>query len=276
MKKVGILYHPKIPAALTLARDLAETLGPLDVCPWLHSAWEEQAVREEVPGSELVLSIGGDGTILRAARLVVPWPIPIVGINLGKLGFMTELSPKDALIRVPAFLGSEGWIDERAMLCAELLSCGSDSSTSFEALNDVVIGRGAVSRVIHVDTVVDGGLLTTYKADGVIVATATGSTGYSLASGGPILYPQAKELVLQPVSSHLGLATALVLSPDVKLEFKVQTDHQAVLSIDGQVEVALQSGDRIKVSRSPHVTRFLRAQPPGFFYRTLMQRLSSR
>ena len=82
--------------------------------------------------------------------------------------------------------------------------------------------------------------------------------------------------VLQPISSHLGLATALVLSPDVKLEFKVQTDHQAILSIDGQMEIALGSGDRVKVSRSPHVTRFLRAQPPGFFYRTLMQRLRSR
>jgi NAD+ kinase len=143
----------------------------------------------------------------------------------------------------------------------------------YYALNDILIGRGAVSRVIYVETTIDGVPLTTHKADGVIIATATGSTGYSMAAGGPILYPQAREIILNPISPHLTFANAVVLPPTAIVELKVRTDHQAMLSIDGQINLALESGDIIRVSISPHVARFLRAQPPTFFYSTLMERL---
>jgi NAD+ kinase len=143
----------------------------------------------------------------------------------------------------------------------------------FHALNDVVLGRGAISRVIYVETTIDGAPLNTYKADGVILATATGSTGYSLAAGGPILYPQSREIILNPISPHLTFANAVVLPPTAIVELKVRTDHQAMLSIDGQIDLALESGDSVKVKLSPHVARFLRVQPLTFFYSILMERL---
>lgn len=271
MKRVGILYHPKIAAAGAFAEELAGFLPSLNASCWLCSAWDEANARAQLESTELICSVGGDGTILRAARAVIPWDIPIVGINLGRLGFMTELSAEEARDRLPAFLAGEGWIDERAMLQAELASKGP-----FHALNDVVLGRGAMARLVHVETYIDGAPLTTYKADGVILATATGSTGYSLAVGGPILYPQAREIILNPIAPHPTFANAVVLPPNATLEVRVQTDHQAMLSIDGQINVALESGDSVKVTLSPHVARFLRAKPPTFFYSSLMERLVPR
>jgi len=276
LKRVGILYHPKIAAAGDLSEELAGFLPSLGASVWLCSAWEEDKAKACLTDTELILSIGGDGTILRAARAVVPQAIPIIGINLGTLGFMTELSAEEAREKLPAFLAGEGWIDERAMLQVELVRAGKDVRPPFDALNDVVVGRGAISRVVRVDAIIDGAFLTTYKADGVILATATGSTGYSLAAGGPILYPQAREMLLNPISPHPGYANPLLLPPSATVELKVHTDHQAMLSIDGQVDLELDSGDTLRVRLSPFVTRFLRAQPPAVFYSSLMERLGRR
>ena len=271
MKKVGVLYHPKIAAAGALAEELASFLPTLEASVWLCSAWEEEKAKAQVEGTELILSVGGDGTILRTARAVIPRAIPIVGINLGKLGFMTELSADEAQEKIPAFLAGEGWIDERAMLQAELAG-----KAPLHALNDVVIGRGAISRVVWVEVIIDGAPLTTYKADGVILATATGSTGYSLAAAGPIIHPSSRDILLNPVSPHPIHANPILIPATATVELKVHTDHQAMLSIDGQIDIELRSGDSILVRLSPHVTRFLRAQPPTFFYSSLMERLLQR
>jgi len=268
LKKVGILYHPKIAAAGGLAEELANFLPSIDAAVWLCSAWEEEQARSEIEGTDLILSIGGDGTILRAARAALSHSVPIVGINLGRLGFMTELGPDEALDRLPQYLRGEGWIDERAMLEVQLADGGH-----YHALNDVFIGRAAIPRLVNVETSIDGALLTTYRADGVILSTATGSTGYSLAAGGPILCPQAKEMVLNPLSPHLAFANALVLPSTAVIELRVHTTHRAMLSVDGQVNVDLENGDCVRVRLSPHVACFLRAQPAGHFYGTLMSRL---
>ncbi len=272
-KKVGILFQPKIAAAEDLARQLAKVVGDLGVAVWVCSAWEEDRAREQAGETELVISLGGDGTILRAARVASPLSIPILGVNLGRLGFMTELRPDDALSRVPAFVKGEGWGEERAMLQAELVS--SDMSP-FHALNDVVVGRGERCRLIRVKATVDGELVTTYKCDGLILATATGSTGYSLAAGGPMLHPLAREILLQPIAAHLSLGTALVLPSEATVELEVRTTHQATLSIDGQIEVPLSDGAVVRVKRSPHITRLMRTQRSTLFYETLMQKLEKR
>lgn len=272
-KKVGILFQPKIAATEDLARQLAKVVGDLGVAVWVCSAWEEDRAREQAGETELVISLGGDGTILRAARVASPLSIPILGVNLGRLGFMTELRPDDALSRVPAFVKGEGWGEERAMLQAELVS--SDMSP-FHALNDVVVGRGERCRLIRVKATADGELVTTYKCDGLILATATGSTGYSLAAGGPMLHPLAREILLQPIAAHLSLGTALVLPSEATVELEVRTTHQATLSIDGQIEVPLSDGAVVRVKRSPHITRLMRTQRSTLFYETLMQKLEKR
>ncbi|MBI4301230.1 MAG: NAD(+)/NADH kinase [Chloroflexi bacterium] len=273
MKRVGILYHPKNPVAGPLAQELADKMRAMESFVWLCSAWDEAKAKAEVAGTDLICSVGGDGTILRAARIAIPWPVPILGINVGRLGFITELTPQEALDQLPSFMSGDGRLEERTMLQAELLATGKGSGSTFHALNDVVMARGSASRMIYVRVTVDGKPLTTYKADGVIVATATGSTGYSLAAGGPILYPGSQDLLLKPVAAHLCANTAIALPPTAVVGLTVEADHPAILSIDGQEDLPLSDGDQIIVKRSVHVTRFLRLKPLYHFYSTLLEKL---
>jgi NAD+ kinase len=269
-KKVGILFQPKIPAAMKLAQKLEKVVAETGSPVWLCSAWDEEKACGELSGTRLIVCLGGDGTIIRAARIACSESVPILGVNLGRLGFMTELSPDEALTRVPAFIDGEGWVEERAMLQAEVVS---GDGNKYHALNDVVVARGGRCRLIRVKAVIDGELLTTYKCDGLIVATATGSTGYSFAAGGPILNPQSEDIILKPIAAHLSLSAALVLPSEATVELAVSTTHQATMSIDGQIEVPLNDGDVVRVQRGPYVTRMLRTQWPSSFYGTLMKRL---
>ncbi|MCJ7654608.1 MAG: NAD(+)/NADH kinase, partial [Dehalococcoidia bacterium] len=212
------------------------------------------------------------GTILRTVRAVSPHAVPIVGINLGNLGFMTELKADEAFDKLPRLLDGDGWIEERSMLEAEL----SSQDKVFNAMNDVFVGRRSSARLVQIETKVDGEVLATYRADGVIVATATGSTGYSLAAGGPILYPQAKEIIFKPVCPHLALDRAVVLPAEAEIQIRVTTTYEAMLSIDGQVEMPLRSGDEVKVKRSLHVAQFLRIRPKAYFYSYLESRLKGK
>ncbi|MEE8414452.1 MAG: NAD(+)/NADH kinase, partial [Dehalococcoidales bacterium] len=252
MKKIGILYHPMKEAAYDLARKLEEFLGAKGVSTWVCSAWEGETARSQVNGTDLILSIGGDGTILRAAQLIVPEPTPITGINLGNLGFMTELSVDEAEEKLTALLAGEGWIDERSLIEAEL-SPGDGKATSpqkFFALNDVVVARGEVNRVIYVEAIINDELLTTYKSDGVIVATATGSTGYALAAGGPVLHPQAKELVLIPITPHLSSSYSLVLPSTAAVKLRLSLAYSVTLSVDGHINLPISSGSVVTVKHS--------------------------
>ena len=276
MKRIGILYHPMIEAAYSLAQKLEKFLGSRGISVWLCSAWEGEKARTQVNNTDLILSIGGDGTILRAAQAVVPRPIPITGINLGKLGFMTELSADEAVAKLPALLAGEGWIDERALLEAELSVSGEEPSPIFYALNDVVVARGAAARTVRIEASIDGEVLTTYRGDGVIVATATGSTGYSLAAGGPILHPQAKEFLMLPILPHLSSAYTLVLPSTVVVTLYVGAAHQAALSIDGHINKPLSSGAMVTIKHSSNKTRFLRIHPQTSFYSSLEQRLKGK
>jgi len=274
--RVGILYHPMNEAAYTLAKKLEEFLASSGVSVWLCSAWEGEKARAQVNDTDLILSIGGDGTILRAAQAVVPGLTLITGINLGKLGFMTELSTDEVLDKLPDLLAGKGWIDERAMLEAELSPIDDETPRIFYALNDVVVARGAIARMVYIDASIDGEPLTTYKGDGVIVATATGSTGYSLAAGGPILYPQTKDFLLLPILPHLSSAYPVVLPSTAVVKLRITTSHQATLSIDGHINLPLNSGAAITIKHSSNTARFLRIHPETSFYGSLEQRLKGK
>ncbi len=269
MKRIGILYHPLREKARDLAERLEESLSSHGVSSWRCSAWDEDKAKPLVAGTELIISIGGDGTILHAARIVIPMSVPILGINLGRLGFITEIDGSDVLSDLPDLLAGKGWIEERAMLEAQV------ADRSFHALNDVVLHSVAV-RLINIEAKIDGKVLTTYRADGMIVASATGSTSYSLASGGPILHPQSKEIVVQPISCHLGLSQALVLPQQSIVDLKIAHREKAILSIDGQVELPLSDSQNVRVKLSPHIARFLRIHELPYFYGSLWQKLSGR
>ncbi len=266
-----------IEAAYGLAKKLEEFLGSSGISVWLCSAWEGEVARANVNDTDLILSIGGDGTILRAAQAVVPGLTPITGINMGKLGFMTELSVDETTEKLAPLLAGEGWIDERCLLEAELSPVdGEHQPRTFYALNDVVVARGAIARVIYVEASIDGEPLTTYKADGVIVATATGSTGYSLAAGGPILHAQAREFLLLPIMPHLSSSYALVLPPTAVVKLDISATHPATLNIDGHLNLSLSTGASITVRRSPNTVRFLRIHPEASFYSSLEKRLKGK
>jgi len=278
VKKVGILYHPMVEAAYTLAKELENFLDSSGVSVWLCSAWEGEKARAQVGNTDLILTTGGDGTILRAAQVALLARTPITGVNLGKLGFMTELSADEAVERLPALLAGGSWIDERATLEAELLPTDPEheSARTFYALNDVVLARGAIARLAYVEASIDGELLTTYKADGVIAATATGSTAYSLSAGGPILHPQAKEFLLLPILPHLSSTYTMVLPSTAVVKLRISTHHQAALSIDGHINLPLSSGAVVTIKHSSNKARFLRIHPETSFYSSLEQRLKGK
>jgi len=277
MNRVGVLYHPMNKAAYALAKKLEGFLGARGISVWLCSAWEGEKAKAQVNNTDLILSIGGDGTILRATQVAVLGLTPVAGINLGKLGFMTELSADEAMDKLPTLLAGEGWIDERAMLEAELPPASQDEPARiFYALNDVVVARGAIARTVSVEASIDGEPLTIYKADGVIVATATGSTGYSLAAGGPILQPQSREFLLLPILPHLSLAYPMVLPSTAIVRLRITTVHQATLSIDGHINLPISSSATITVKQSANTARFLRIRPETSFYSSLEQRLKGK
>ena len=284
-KLAGILYHPRVPEAQVLGTQIADLLEARGYETWRTSAWAEDEVKHLMPGTSGVITIGGDGTILRAARAIIPAPCPIIGVRYGRLGFLAEITPEEALERVPAMLENPGLLEERAMLQArcELTEVHPDLAAkhhplmngdpSFHALNDVVISRGAAGRPIDVTVAVDDQPCIVYRADAVAVATATGSTGYTLSAGGPVLHPTSQSFVLCPVAAHATLPNAFVLEPSSRVRLKVHSDHGAVMSIDGQVDIALTDSDTVTVTLSPYKSRFVRATDGDRFYASLMQRL---
>lgn len=274
MNKVGILYHPLKPEAIKLASEVGDFIKKQGVEVWSYSAWEIESVRSRINGTDLILTIGGDGTILRAAQVVVTGKIPITGINLGNLGFMTELSVDESRDGILRLLNGEGWVDERSILEAKFTISGE--TKTYHALNDVVIARGVIVRTIMIDAKVDNQSLTTYKADGVIVATATGSTGYAFAAGGPILHPAAKEMVIAPIMPHLSANYCLVLPPSSVVELCVRTLHPASLSIDGHTNISVESGFSVVIKRSPDTVKFLRIHPENGFFSSLEKRLKGK
>jgi len=275
VKKIGILYHPKVAATRTKATELESYLKSRGISVWVCSAWDKEKACGSLDGTDLLLTVGGDGTILRAVQAVIPGKTPIAGINLGKLGFMTEMDADEAQGKLSSLIDSEGWIDERVMLQVEWAASGQEPRT-FHALNDAVVARGEIARLIRVDASVDGQRLTTYKTDGVIVATATGSTGYALAARGPILYPQSRDFLLVPIAPHLSSAYPLVLPEATVITLQLNTYHAATLSVDGHINLSLSDGDVVTIRRSSNVARFLRIRPGESFYRSLEDKLKGK
>ncbi len=269
VETVGIFVHPHIPAAARLAQDIAH---------WLREkgaqVWETDALTEapDLPlaGTDLLITLGGDGSILRAAHRTAGHPTLILGVNLGRMGFLTEAEPENWEEVLSRVRRGEYWVEERMMLRATAGPFQGD------ALNDVVVGQGTLGRVVHLEARVDGDLLTTYVADALIVATPTGSTAYALAAGGPIMPPHQRNILLVPVAPHLSLDRAVVLAEGVRVRVVVCGHSPATLILDGERVAELAPGDSVEVGASPYTARFARVRERDYFYRTLMARLVPR
>jgi NAD+ kinase len=273
IRTVGVLDHPKIPATGAVAEEISAALRAWGVDVHRAKTWDTPALEKIMPRVDLIIVLGGDGSTLRAARVAAPHGVPVTSVNMGRLGFLSEMTPatwREALARMVA---GDYWLEPRIMIRAEVHHNASPPTSAHEALNDIVVSRGTLARLVRTEVFVDGSRLTTYACDGLIVATPTGSTAYALAAGGPILPPTLQNFVLVPIAPHLSLDRPVVLSQGSTVEIIVHTDHQAILTADGQNETMLQHGDRVVVRASAHVAQFARVQPPSYFYRTLMSRL---
>lgn len=206
---------------------------------------------------DLAITLGGDGTLLSVAREVAPKGIPICGVNLGQLGYLTEIEVPELTPAVDRLIKGDYSIEERLMLDAVILRDGKELFVS-SAVNDVVITKGGFSRMIRLSLHLDGELAATYPADGLIVATSTGSTGYSLSAGGPIVNPRLKVIVLTPICPHTLHSRSLLAAEDEEIKVSVQATHDdIVLTIDGQSVHKLQPDDAVIVRRSPVSARFV-------------------
>jgi NAD+ kinase len=278
VNKIGIIHHPRMEEARALAEALRSAASPDVREVWVSEAWNEENTRKNVPGTDLVISIGGDGTVLHAARMVVPHDVLLLGINLGRLGFLTELRDGDKTIRrLPDILVGNWHVEERAMLHVQVLDSPEGrvlhgAQPYLHALNDIIVGRDALGRTILVSAFIDGTLVAEYRADGVIAATATGSTAYSQSVGGPILHPEAKDMLLVPLAPHLGQTNPLVLPGTSVVDLALEPGHTAALSVDGESRIELKGGQVVRVTMSPHIARFLRfVDSPGFYERVAVR-----
>ncbi len=271
MDRVGILYNPLSPPTATLAEEVDEWLQTQGIATWRgvsHDAREDPAPLTEC---SLLICLGGDGTVLRAARLAIPNNTPLLPVALGHLSFMAEVTPEQLRPAIRRIVADDFWIEERA-LADTMLQSGSELA-HYTALNENLVGRGDVARAVAVEVAIDRVPMTVYHADGVIVATATGSTAYALAAGGPVLDPRSHALALVPVAAHLTHVPALVLHEDAEITLRLKSRYPASLSIDGQITIPLHTGDVVTVRRSRRVARFARVRSPEYFYQTLTERL---
>jgi NAD+ kinase len=220
----------------------------------------------------LILTLGGDGTLLRAARVGAPCGVPVIGVKLGTVGFLSGLLPEAFSENLERLLNRDYWIEERMMVQARWWR-GDREMGVFDAINDVVVSRGKLARVIRIETAIDGEVLQLFAADGAIISTATGSTAYSLAAGGPILAPTVRTMVLTLISPYLSPINSLVLPEGAHVSLQVHSQNNPILTIDGQSDYELADRDIVETRASPHPARFARLEAHGYFYRTLVNRL---
>lgn len=272
MLSSAVIFHaPRSEGALAFARQVAQEFGRRSIAASVHDAWG-QPPNTAIASADLIVCVGGDGTVLRTARVTISHATPILGVNMGRLGFLTDMSPRDFFNSIERIVAADWRLEERVMVHGEIITQGHPLH-AFDGLNDIVVSRKSPGRPVYVDVHIDGARLAIFRCDGIIVATPTGSTGYSLSAGGPILAPTEHHLVLTPVSAHLALGRSLVLQPDSVIEMAVTSEQGAIVSIDGQIDEPVAAGVRIRVQQSDHVTRFVRFREPSSFYAELAEKL---
>jgi NAD+ kinase len=266
----AILAHPSLPKAVQEMTKVEQYLVKkgLKVQAGLLN---DEPLRRRIRQAEfdLVIVLGGDGAMLHAGRICADADIPLLGINFGRFGFLIDVQHSSWKSSLKRLLAGDFRFESRMMLCAELWR-GKNKIQDWEVLNEVVVCRGQLVKPLQLSAYIDGNLLTTYVADGLIAATPTGSTAYALAAGGPIMPPELRNILLVPVAPHLSVDQAIILPEGSHVSISVISSHPAVLSVDGQDPVLIQKGDRVDVSTGHFSVRFVRFQDPDYFYKNLM------
>lgn len=280
IRTVGILSRPRRPAVFAVVPKLLEWLAARQLDAYydeetsagIGSAARRRTREDLAATADLLIVLGGDGTLLAAARLAGARPVPILPVNLGGLGFLTSVTLEELYPILEQVLAGQHRLSSRVMLRAELLRDGNVVDTQ-RALNDAVLNKGTLARMIDLDLKIDGDFVCKYSADGLIVSTPTGSTAYSLAAGGPIVHPVVEAFVIAPICPHMLSDRPLVVPDSSRIEVEFRADHEPVyLTLDGQVGVELVPGDRVCLTKAPE--KLLLVRPPRkTYYEVLRSKL---
>jgi NAD+ kinase len=273
IKNVAIFAKMHDPRCQGIASDLIQWLEARDRLPLVepglaglighHDTVTEEEIRDQ---AELVVVLGGDGTLISVARLFSDRDVPILGINLGSLGFLTEITLEELYPRLELCLQGAPRVSARMMLMVTLLREGKQNET-YNVLNDVVINKGALARIVDLETRINKQFLTTYKADGLIVATPTGSTGYSMSAGGPIIQPQMSCIVITPICPHTLTNRPIVVTDESIISVTITSsfDEKVYLTLDGQVGIELQEGDSVEVRKALNKISLVMSRSRDYF-----------
>jgi NAD+ kinase len=272
-RHIAVVYHPHIPDAETIARALADFIRARSGATPDIQQQETFVQRSNGAAYDLVIALGGDGTMLRMAHACTGESIPVLGVNLGHLGFLAELGREDWQPGLERVLAGQYWVELRMMLHVEQ-ERGGKVIGSWMVLNECAVTRGGTMRIIQLEAEIDGQPLTTYAADGLIAATPTGSTAYALAAGGPILPPELRNILLVPVAPHLSVDRAVVLPEGAEVRITIHADSPVILSCDGRSPEEVRDGDCVRARAAEESARFARVQGQGYFYRNITSRLN--
>ncbi len=261
VRRLGLAYNPTNPAAVQLRAQASGWAQALGIAHWSATSADLETLLVELPTTDVLIVLGGDGTFLLAARGVCQVDVPILGVNLGKVGFLSRVEAGELEGILGQLRDGEYDLEDRMVLEGRILRAGQPTTEErYVALNDVVVARGALARVVRLDVDIDATHLATFIADGLVVASPTGSTGYSFSSGGPIVDPHSRIMVVTPIAGYLSAIRSVVVGPDQVVRCKVISALQALVSIDGHDDVPVGEGDVVEVRA---IDRPIRLVVPG-------------
>jgi NAD+ kinase len=248
IRRIGFAYNPINDAAVDLRERAAGWCRMRKIDNWAAQAQDFDALCAELPSTDVLVVLGGDGTFLRAARAVIDVDVPLLGVNLGKIGFLSKVEANELEDVLARLVAGEYSIDERMALEARILPAGRASGgTTHHALNDIVVARGALARVCRLDVAIGPSHLATFIADGLVVSSPTGSTGYSFSAGGPVVDPLSRNLIVTPIAGYLSAIRSVVVSPRQTVSCRIVDANEALVSIDGREDIPIAVGDIVEV-----------------------------
>lgn len=262
MVRLGFAVNPTKEGAIAMCAKAMAWSNERGVDAWSAEAAAFDELRRQLPGTDCLVVLGGDGTFLRAARALVGTEVPVLGVNSGRIGFLSKVEPDALEATLADLLSGDYEIEPRLMLQAQLVRAGAAKpSGTYAALNDAAIVRGHEVRVARLEVIIDESHLATYVADGLVVATPTGSTAYSFSAGGPILDPTARNLVVTPVAAYLSSIRSIVVGPSHVVVVRILDGPECILSIDGREDHPLHVGDSVRITALERPLRLV--QPRG-------------
>ena len=277
--RMGFAYNPTNEAANDL-RERAEGWCRMHrIEHWAAQAQDFEVLCRELATTDVLVVLGGDGTLLRAARAVIQVDVPLIGVNLGKVGFLSKVEANELEAMLASLAAGTYTIDPRMALEARILDGGrEESAVIHHALNDIVVARGALARVTRLDVAIGPTHVATFVADGLVVASPTGSTGYSFSAGGPIVSPDSRNLIVTPIAAYLSAVRSVIVGPDQVVRCRVVDAVEAIVSIDGREDVEIAVGDVVEVRALARPIRLVSpdgAQPFWDLFRQKVELLPS-